>query len=66
MPANAVKRWDQIPALVGHAAVNAVVAVAHDFFVPNIVKHSALEFVPVMYDDLLLPYPPLFVFIQFS
>ena len=37
-----------------------------DFFVPNIVKHSALEFVPVMYDDLLHPYPPLFVFIQFS
>ena len=50
--ADAVERRHEPPVLVRRAAVDAVGAVAHDLFVPHIVKDGLLQVIPVLDDDL--------------
>ena len=60
MRANTIKRRDKIPLLISRAAIHAVITIAHDLLIPNVGKHSFLQFVPVMDDNLLHDASPLF------
>ena len=49
--ADAVERGHEPPVLVRRAAIDAVGAVAHDLFIPHIVKDGPLQVVPILDDD---------------
>ena len=51
MGADAVERGHEAPVLVRRAAIDAVGAVAHDLFIPHIVKDGPLQVVPILDDD---------------